>query len=205
MYESPKTLSEFSRIKDWMRTPQCRSAGDKFGQGWESIDLMETCCGDPFISAENVDVYYWPEPGADTSCLSIIGDNVNPLTQGATTDSTGTYWACTAQNPTTDILEASYVGSTYIWISAMTVRSIITTAQMASVGPITFKQSLYNPWSPPACLSMASSSPKPAASVGAQGLHASIHARGHSLVLPASVTQENGLPVSTVVSGQFTL
>ena len=177
LYDSPKTLSEFSR----------------------------SCCGVCYIGAKNVDVYYWPEPGADKSCLSIIGDEVNPVTDDTTTESGLTYWGCTAKDPTTSVLAPDWLGSTYIWTSSMTVQSVITIAQMTNIGPITFKLSLHNPWSPPVCLSTASSPQKPTISLEAPSIHASIHARGHSLVIPASVTQENGLPVSIVVSGQFTL
>lgn len=50
----------------------------------EPTDVGETCCGNAIIKAQNVDIYHWPEPGADTSCLSIVGNSVNSLYYGAT-------------------------------------------------------------------------------------------------------------------------
>lgn len=97
-YESSKTLSEFSRIKDWMRTPQCVSLGKEYS-GWDFSEPLASCCGVCYIGAKNVDVYYWLEPGADKSCLSIIGDEVNPVTDDATTESRLTCWGCTAKYP----------------------------------------------------------------------------------------------------------
>lgn len=208
-YYSPKTISDFSKIKDWMRTPQCTSLAKEFG-GRQYDDALASCCDVCYIGAKNVDVYYWPEPGADTSCLSIIGDEIKPVTDDATTESGLTYWGCTAKNPTMSVLPLSLApslldGSGYTWVNSVTVKSIITTAEMNTIGPITFKRSLYNPWSPPECLTTVSSPQKPTVSLDAGSLRGSIHARGHSLVIPISVTQENGQPVSTVVSGQFTL
>ena len=208
-YESSKTLSDFSKIKDWMRTPQCTSFAKECG-GWQYDDALASCCDVCYIVIKNVDIYYWPEPGADTSCLSIIGDEIKPVTDDATTESGLTYWGCTAKYPTTSALPLSLApslieGSRYTWKYSVTVKSIITTAEMNTIGPITFKRSLYNPWSPPECLTTVSSPQKPTVSLDAGSLPGSIHARGHSLVIPVSVTQENGQPVSTVVSGQFTL
>ena len=50
------------------------------------------CCGQCEIYGPNVEVYYWPEPNADDSCLSIIGDKVNPPLEGAKTDNAGDVW-----------------------------------------------------------------------------------------------------------------
>ena len=143
-YESSKTLSEFSRIKDWMRTPQCVSLGKEYS-GWDFSEPLASCCGVCYIGAKNVDVYYWPEPGADKSCLSIVGDEVNHVTDDATTESRLTCWGCTAKYPTTSVLALDWLGSTYIWTSSMIVQSVIITAQMTNIDPITFKLSLHNP------------------------------------------------------------
>ena len=109
---TPARYSEFARIKSWMRSPQCiasqsvyqkahpapdtegmqgekRAYGkrDNSTQGHNSGGV--TCCGTCNIEAGNVDVYYWPAPNANKSCLSIIGNSVNPPDFGATTDSLG--------------------------------------------------------------------------------------------------------------------
>lgn len=109
---TPARFAQFKRIKDWMRSPQCiasqgvyqkaHPAPDTEGmrgakRGYEKRDHKTeggkygggTCCGTCNIEAGNVDVYYWPAPNANQSCLSIIGDKVNPPDYGATTDSLG--------------------------------------------------------------------------------------------------------------------
>ena len=66
------------------------------------------CCGSCEMNVQNVDIYYWPEPNVNTSCLSIIGDSVRPVDYGATrsvwTDGTetvnDTYWGCDAKTST---------------------------------------------------------------------------------------------------------
>ena len=49
------------------------------------------------IVAGNVDVYYWPDPAADTSCESIIGPGNIPLDFGGTTSGDTTYWVFTGE------------------------------------------------------------------------------------------------------------
>ena len=199
-YVSQDVISEFAVIKDWMRSPQCLSSSSEYQlmQGLTPYTSMlgNTCCDFCYIDAQSVDIYYWPDPDANTSCLSIIGSSVNPPLYGATrgvttpeyalTGSTITYWGCTAQG--------KFSGPSYI-----------TTAQLTSIGPITFKEPLVDPWLAPPCIEKTSAFPSLSISVEARGLHASIHARGHSLVLPPNITQNDGLPASTVVMGDFTL
>ena len=91
--------------------------------------LRSECCGKCQIYGPNVDVFYWPEPGSDKSCLSVIGDRVNPLGEGASTDGQGNVWWGTVTNPY-DI----YVGTH-------------TTARIVTINGITLKQNLVNPWS----------------------------------------------------------
>ena len=109
---APARFAEFKRIKSWMRSPPCiasqgtyqkaHAVADTEGmQGekrfYEKRDNSAegrkygggTCCGTCNIEAGNVDVYYWPDRNANKSCLSIIGDNINPPNYGATTDSLG--------------------------------------------------------------------------------------------------------------------
>ena len=109
---TPARFAEFQRIKSWMRSSQCiasqsvyqkaHPAPDMEGmqgekRGFEKRDNSTdgrkygggTCCGTCNIEAGNVGVYYWPTANANKSCLSIIGDKVNPPDYGATTDSLG--------------------------------------------------------------------------------------------------------------------
>lgn len=199
-YVSQDLMSEFAVIKDWMRSPQCLSSSSEHqlmqGQTPLSYMLGDSCCDFCNIAALNVDVYYWPDPDANTSCLSIVGSGVNPLLYGATsgvttpeyavTGSTITYWGCTVQDPSSGY-------------------SYMTTAYLTSIDSLTFKELIVNPWSAPPCVEKASTFSNPSISIEARGLHASIHARGHSLILPPNVTQNGGLPASTVVMGGFTL
>lgn len=199
-YVSQDVMSEFAVIKDWMRSPQCLSSSSEYklmqGQTPFSYMLGDSCCDFCEISAQNVDIYYWPDHDANTSCLSIVGNSVNPLlydatrvvttSNGSPMSSTITYWGCTVQDPS--------IGLSYM-----------STAQLTSIDSITFKEALVDPWSAPPCVEKASAFPSPSMSIEARGLRASIHARGHSLVLPFNITQNNGLLASTVVMGEYTL
>ena len=114
-YNPPGRLLEFQKIKDWMRSPPCASARweDDFLQSnldysnlsisyllkhgiSYNYDPLEEyqCCGSCFFQAGIVDLYYWPEPDADTSCLSIITQAIEPLDYDATIGDR-TYWGCT--------------------------------------------------------------------------------------------------------------
>lgn len=102
-YNSPERLSDFNRIKTWMRSSQCVTAANEWinmtGYPWgyvfdagmnvsqagdsswwtdNSSAATPSCCGVCDISAQNVDLYYWPDPDANLSCLSIIGESVKP-------------------------------------------------------------------------------------------------------------------------------
>ena len=132
----------------------------------------------------------------DTSCLDIIGNGTNPLNYGATTTSQefnwlgrssstlsfSTYWGCIGQDST-----------------------ITTTAYLTQINSIMFKASVYNPWSPPMCPQTARTSITSDASIGARARYRSIRARAHSLLIQPPITQNNGVPVSTVVLGNLTL
>ena len=80
--------SEYTWIKSWMRSQECKS------------ELSQDCCERCSIWAGNIDIFYWPEPHKDTSCLSIIGDEVYPVRHGMTRGSRGQYyWGCTTWRP----------------------------------------------------------------------------------------------------------
>ena len=205
-FNSPERLSEFRTIKDWMRSSQCISAADEwiamtgyswgyFFAGWNItkanyIDFfgnlsytLPSCCGSCLVYAENVDLYYWPEPESDQSCLSIVGDSVRPVDYGATTEGSTTYWAC-------NWTQSSKTG-------------ILTTAQITTIGSLAVKVSRYDPWSSSPCDVDEPGSQKQ--SIKARDEYASVYRRAHSLIIPTPITQTDGLLISTIVSGNFTL
>ena len=73
-------------------------------------------CGTCNVGGPNVDVYYWPQTSANTSCLSIIGPTASPPLAGATTSNGVTYWG-----------------------SPMTM-------MLTTINGITFKMPLDDPW-----------------------------------------------------------
>lgn len=211
-YNPPERLSLWKKMKSWMRSSGCVSAKDEWMNMGVSnhtntgnpSSVSDSCCGGCIVGAQNVDLYYWPEPGTNTSCLSIIGNSVHPFNFGATTagisPSLSTYWECTAKTPVVSI-------TTGIDNSAITTtNTMIMTATSASVGPISFKQSLINPWASSPCIE-ADSRPSNGSNDSAE-IHdkqASIQARSHTLSIPPSFTQGNSLSISTLVLGNFTL
>ena len=141
-----------------------------------------------------VDIYYWPEPDADTSCLEIVSKATTPLLQDATIEavrsgentSMTTYWGCAAQQSS---LNDSY----------------ITTAAMSTIGNFSFKVSYYNPWSPGPCSGRASASGSSKISLEARGLHASLNVRAHSIITPSNLPHTSSLHGGTVALGSYTL
>ena len=139
-------MSAFEKAKNWMRTPECLILhydkwGDpnRLGAFQNDIYLNSTCCGNCKVLVEKVDVYFWPEPNADTSCESIIGEEVSSVADGATTDEYGSvYWGCTLTLPW---------DQRYSDTSTM----IITTATLTSVASMQFKTYNYNPWEESPC------------------------------------------------------
>ena len=122
----PASASFSSAAKSYMREPQC-------SKDYESIypvssRTFDDCCGKCYIYGPNVDVYYWPEPSADTSCLSIIGSDVIPLNVGAQTDEEGVvYWAASTN------LYDIYVPT-------------VTTALITTINGVVVKEAIANPW-----------------------------------------------------------
>ena len=204
--ESPERLLQFGQVKNWMRSPQCLSNATKWSASQPDLAGLATflphgdsgagsCCAKCDISVRNVDIYYWPEPDVDTSCLNIIGNNSKYLDHGATTTSQEyayvggssstvsyfTYWGCTGQDS-----------------------SLTTTAYITQINSIKFKASAYNPWLSPPCPEEKSQHIAPKASDPARGDHAPIRARAQSLIIQPTITQNQG-PMSTVVVDDFTL
>ena len=220
----PRRMSEFQEMKDWMRSQQCVSAGqgqrpDESGldpdsqmainNAWDPTvyqivpEPHPSCCGYCHTNVMNVDIYYWPERDINTSCLSIIGDSVRPVTFGATTqvESYGTnttthfYWGC-APKPSTyyDTFRSR----------SITDPILTTTAMIRTIGTLLVKVYLSDPWSPSPCTETVMSQ-QSNGSVTAQDEHARMHARDHTLIISSSVTHMDIPPVTTMVSGNFTL
>ena len=126
-YNLPERLSAWKKIKSWMRSPGCVSAEDEWvkmgGIAYEkSSNTSSSCCEGCVVAAQNVDLYYWPQPNFNTSCLSTIGNTVHPFGFGATTAGSqpnlDIWWACTAKTPVT---------STYTWAGVNAADVLATT------------------------------------------------------------------------------
>ena len=172
------------------------TAGTATGPVNVDPEYLKTCGGQEYIpgvnlcilDGGNVDVYYWPEPDANTACLAVVGNNTDSPFPEATRMlhdlNTFGYWGCTADS-----------GS-----------SIITTASEHISGTVTLKQPVVNPWSPQPCVGSA---PFPAntssQSAKIQSIFPSLQARDHSLVVPQNTTQSGGLLITTAVLDNYTL
>ena len=82
---------------------------------------------------------------------------------------------------------------------------LITTAVITTIGSLAVTVSPYSPWSSQVCGEYDAGSQLSNQSTNVRDRHTSVYTRGHSLDVPSSVVNTNGLPVSTVVSGDFTL
>ena len=224
-YNPPDRLLEWQKIRDWMRSSQCVSAAEEWqnmtGHLWGFIleggvndsysdwrsyygpsSAGPSCCSFCDLYAQNVDLYYWPEPDADLSCLSTIGSSVRPLDYGATVTQfsmpgynnswynfTETYWACDYTDP----------------LIPGTTLTDLSTALITTIGHVTAKVPLYNPWDPSPCVEDSAESHGSNQSLKTRDGHPSIRPRDHSLFIPSSPTPKEGPPVSTIVSEGFTL
>lgn len=123
---NPTAASLSTAAKSYMRQPQC--AKDYASVVGGTSRNFEDCCGTCWIHGPNVDVYYWPEPNVDTSCLDIIGSSVLPPDEGAQTDAAGSvYWAATTN------LYDIYVPT-------------VITALIITINGVVVKEALANPW-----------------------------------------------------------
>jgi len=97
--ESADQLKQLEFIKNWMRSESFGEFKKTYGNEYPNLNGMfedvityddtvyeHACCGTCQIWAENFDVYYWLKPGANTSCLDIVGDKIDPIDYGGTTD-----------------------------------------------------------------------------------------------------------------------
>lgn len=194
-YNPPDRLSEWQDRKSWMRSPGCVSARNEWTKmgGKDPVNppsyVTPFCCGECTVEAETVDLYYWPEPDVNRSCLSIVGTDVNPLIYGATTGMS-TYWACSLKIPSTSIY--TYPGTKPEAAESITsVYSIITTAEISTAGSLPVKISLINPWSSSPFIDPDTSpggSDNSNSSARIQVRHA-VQVRVQSLTIPSSITR----------------
>lgn len=120
----PEATAQFPKLKSWMRGELCFLILNNKYSGPYVLGTTRWanrgCCDQCSLLGNEVQIYYWPEPNADTSCLSIIGDDVVPWDYGATTDPeyyngmttkpAATYWGCTKDKLTTNI-QSYFVGT----------------------------------------------------------------------------------------------
>ena len=204
-----------------MRSPDYLSAQDKLKKiggkvvsdssdplSPSEVEITSSYCGNYKVGTSNVDLYYWPEPDVNTSCLDIIGTTVNPISYGATTEAflnglyrstsgpSQTFWACPAENPVTLYL-----------IETSVIHSTVTTASLTNIGSLDVKVSLFNPWSSSPYIKTDITPPSPNSSNSSIELHTRyrIQAREYSLIILSSITKENSSPISTTVLRNFTL
>ena len=212
-FNPPDRLLAWQKMKDWMRSEQCVSDAEEYqnmtGHQWGFIleggvnesysDWHQlygpsapgpSCCSFCELSAQNVDIYYWPDPDANSSCLSTIGGSVRPLNYGGTIIDSTTYWACPA-----------FTDPVYPDITI----TDLTTAVVKTIGELSVKVPLYNPWHSVPCPEDDTGSQGSNRSINTRDEYASIRPRDHSLIIPSSITHKNDVQVSTVVSGSFTL
>ena len=176
-------LANYTPVKKWMRTPECQLMQEEYGGINYHGDVYErTCCKSCFIVGGNVQVFYWPEPDTDKSCLSVVGDKTYPINYGATTSRQETYWGCVKDGKT------------------------ITTAALITQLGLSFKTYSVNPWSSQPCPEPTGVPALPLKDLGSvttsATTQAKIHGRGHTIVVPSN---EKGSPITTAVSGSFTL
>ena len=207
-YDTPPLLEFLRQIKAWSQSDVCDTSykeisdlsHSKFVDAYNSRENVEPnpdgifpgpndgshCCNYGAIYAGNVDIYYWPEPDADTACLDVVGGEPHPIDYGASTDSRSTkYWGCIITDSTGQP-----------WTS--------TTAWIATASPdvgVSFKQ--YLSYMTGSICGQANTTHSAASQTSMS--RASMQATAYSLRLPTSGVYQNGSRPSTVVSGSFTL
>ena len=133
------------------------------------------CCGACWFAGIVVDLLYWPSEDADTSCLSIIGNSVNPVDKDAITSS----WIDPSDNKPTSLV---------VWgcttMSTASNGSIVygfeNTAAQTTIGTLTFKSDFVNPWDNH--VTCVQSSGEITASQHSRISAAPLHVQAHSLV-----------------------
>ena len=179
----PGRMSVFSEAKYWMRSPQCLSLlhelfYDPSHEAWwqNYIAANHTCCNLCQINVDFVEVYYWPDPHADTSCHSVVGDEISRFDAGATTDGKGVvYWGCTSWLSPNELAKPR-------------ASTIITTATLTSTANMEFKYYFYNPWDQSPCGNQSISTLPNIVSPTEHSQAASLHPRGHTLLAESNAS-----------------
>ena len=206
------STSSYAELLKFMRSPQCLSSPASCCQYFPCI-----------FEPTAVELYYWPDPDADTSCLSIIGDSIYPWDYGATTTtfteyspaelsirgmgSIQTYWGCAKTYMTT---YSGHDYSTYSGIDASSwlITEIVTTAVMESIQGLKFKSSKFNPWEADQPCPKTFSGSTPSGSLRSLPSGANIHARSLESTNwePTDLTKNrNDTPISVVTLDGHTL
>lgn len=159
----PQSLrSGVSEMLSFARSPRCYYLWD---EGFDIPTLPQPsspCCGPCTFEPTAVDLYYWPEEGANDSCLSIVGNDVHPLEFGATT---GTNTWVNPYGTPVSFEVATYFGCTVLAGFEATAQTITvspsyqTSAVLTSIGTLTYKSPMVNPWSAYPCMSDHSDAP----------------------------------------------
>ena len=179
----PGRMSAFAGLKSWMRGQQCSSIQSAFmSQKGDAYEIEErSCCGQCLLFADRVDIYYFQDPNADTSCLSIIGSGIHGLMDGATTSGGSTYWDCT----------------TYGFGSM----EVVQKAAILTDASVTYKAVFFDPWDDSGSLCMHGTQTRVTIRPNATSSNVyggSVSTRIHSMTI-------NKRGVTTFVSGQHTL
>ena len=191
----PGRMSAFGGLLDWMRSPQCSSVESNYYSQHPGKHPTETrnCCGSCSLNADKVDIFYWQDPDADTSCLSIVDDP--DVAKGAT-----------VSYDTRVITGDTVVDSLTMWLCTNTEHgksTVLTNAILQNEDSITWRDygTVVNPWDTDSLcggVSTSSHSPGFTRTQRMGGASASRLTNMYSM-------NTNNSRVSTVVSGQHTL
>lgn len=189
-YESPQWMSRFQEIKDWMRKPECQASSSEWDSRVGEMPFSKnvagdggSCCNFCNLYAGKVDIYYWPQPGANTSCLDVVGTTLGSFSAPYTTDDGAEYWTCSITGSVSD-------GYHHIF-----------TAQLQSG----VKQYMYNPWDPSPCTANVSEVTGGNALWTPTALPHPTQQSSHSMLNLPSGMNADGSPITTVVSDGYTL
>ena len=191
----PGRMSVFNDLINWMRTPQCLSVVSNYNSRHPGKHPTENrnCCGSCSLNADRVDIFYWQDPDADTSCLSIIDDP--DVAKGAT-----------VVYDTRVITGDTVVDSQTMWLCTNTEHgqsTVYTNAFLQNEDSMTWRDygTVVNPWDTDSLCGGVSTSSHSYGFTKTQrmgGASASRLTNMHSM-------NTNNSRVSTVVSGQHTL
>ena len=223
--ETQTYQEELQSLKSWMRSPSCTSSKNEYAAGPHSTASLlagfittianeARCCDNCAVSGKNVDLYYWPDPMADVSCLSIVGEynNSQASDAGATTDpyDGSTYWGCLITQvhaPSTRIRHIPPTGPggparKTTDFKAYTIDFTATTAKLTQVGPVWIKQYLSDPWAPDVCTGNGSGLPDPivtsaAPETGVEVLRRQVQLTGDLSMTRNNLTSNGGISATT--------